>query len=132
MGIERLHAGLSRAEAGASALGIPSKCCYFIDKAGSSLRRSRLKIILLYLRPQFSVYTEFGIDPPTGLRNPEPRSLFWLGTYDCAFPFKQAVLKLGTMRWLGHLPAHSCGFHFSTFRQNKPFRGINTILSHIL
>jgi len=60
-------------------------------QGGSSLRRSRLKIILLYLRPQFSVYTEFGIDPPTGLRNPEPRSLFWLGTYDCAFTFKQAV-----------------------------------------
>ena len=112
--------------------GGPFEALLFYRQGGSSLRRSRLKIILLYLRPQFSVYTEFGIDPPTGLRNPEPRSLFWLGTYDCSFTFKQAVLKLGTMRWLGHLPAHSCGFHFSTFRQNKPFRGINTILSHIL
>ena len=41
-------------------------------------------------------------------------------------------VALDTMRWLGHLPAHSCGFHFSTFRQNKPFRGIITILPHIL
>ena len=27
------------------------------------MRRSRLKIILLYFAPRFSVYTEFGIDP---------------------------------------------------------------------
>ena len=27
------------------------------------MRRSRLKIILLYFAPQFSVYTKFGIDP---------------------------------------------------------------------
>ena len=111
--------------------GGPFEALVLYRQGGSSLRRSRLKIILLYLRPQFSVYTEFGIDPPTGLRNPEPRSLFWLGTYDCAFPFKQAVQHIKAS-WLGHLPAHSCGFHFSTFRQNKPFRGINTILSHIL
>ena len=28
------------------------------------MRRSRLKIFLLYFAPQFSVYTKFGIDPP--------------------------------------------------------------------
>ena len=27
------------------------------------MRRSRLKIFLLYFAPQFSVYTKFGIDP---------------------------------------------------------------------
>ena len=27
------------------------------------MRRSRLKIILLYFTSQFSVYTEFGVDP---------------------------------------------------------------------
>ncbi|MGN8969637.1 hypothetical protein, partial [Intestinimonas sp. HCP28S3_D6] len=43
---------------------IPSKRCYFCRKGGSSLRRSRLKIFLLYFAPQFSVYTKFGIDPP--------------------------------------------------------------------
>ena len=110
--------------------GGPFEALLLYRQGGSSLRRSRLKIILLYLRPQFSVYTEFGIDPPTGLRNPEPRSLFWLGTYDCAFTFKQAVQHIKAT--LVGTPAHSCGFHFSTFRQNKPFRGIITILSHIL
>ena len=55
--------GMSRAEADASALDIPSKRCYFCRKGDSSLRRSRLKIILLYFAPQFSVYTKFGIDP---------------------------------------------------------------------
>jgi hypothetical protein len=38
---------------------------FFIQQGGSSLRRSRLKIFLLYFAPQFSVYTKFGIDPKT-------------------------------------------------------------------
>ena len=47
---------------GGETLDIPSKRCYFCRKGGSSLRRSRLKIFLLYFAPQFSVYTKFGID----------------------------------------------------------------------
>ena len=35
----------------------------FYRQGGSSLRRSRLKIILLYFTPRFAVYTEFGIAP---------------------------------------------------------------------
>ena len=36
---------------------------FFIQQGGSSLRRSRLKIFLLYFAPQFSVYTKFRTDP---------------------------------------------------------------------
>ena len=45
----------------ASAHDIPSKCCYFIDKAGSSLRRSRLKIILLYLHHNSAFTQNLGL-----------------------------------------------------------------------
>ena len=41
----------------------PRSAVIFCRKGGSSLRRSRLKIFMLYFAPQFSVYTKFGIDP---------------------------------------------------------------------
>lgn len=46
---------------GNKALRLP--VVFFIQQGGSSLRRSRLKIFLLYFAPQFSVYTKFRTDP---------------------------------------------------------------------
>ena len=67
---------------GASALDIPSKRCYFCRKGGSNLRRSRLKIFLLYFAPQFSVYTKFGIDPSFSVFTPATGAL-WSKKYAC-------------------------------------------------
>ena len=41
----------------------PLEALLFYRQGGGSLRRSRLKIILLYFTPRFAVYTEFGIAP---------------------------------------------------------------------
>ena len=43
--------------------GGPFEALVLYRQGGSSLRRSRLKIILLYFTLQFSVYTKFGVDP---------------------------------------------------------------------
>lgn len=43
--------------------GGPFEALVLYRQGGSSLRRSRLKIFLLYFAPQFSVYTKFRTDP---------------------------------------------------------------------
>ena len=59
--IDRLHAGMSRAEADASALDIPSKCCYFIDKAAAACAAPALKLFCSILHHDSAFTQNLGL-----------------------------------------------------------------------
>lgn len=111
--------------------GGPFEALVLYRQGGSSLRRSRLKIILLYLRHN-SVFTQnLKLTHQRGSVIRRPAVCFGQVLMIVRFRSNKpcSILKL---RWLGHLPTHSCGFNSPVFHTTKLFRGIITILPHIL
>lgn len=93
--------------------GGPFEALLFYRQGGSSLRRSRLKIILLYLHHN-SVFTQnLELTHQRGSVIRSPAVCFGQVLMIVRFRSNKpcSILKLGTMRWLGHLPTHSCFYN---------------------